>query len=171
MNIEMKVDDRTYFEEEQRIESGWMWFFALFFFITLMGIGIIFLIDEKTDWIKISFVLVVIVFSDVLILYLFKTMKLELAVTKKAFHYRFFAIMASKGTIDWTDVASVSLRKAPNRGYGKKLKFRYGEIYTMNTKTGVELEMKNGKKKFFSLKDPDSFKSSLQKIEIPIQTT
>lgn len=165
----MKVDDRTYFEEEQRMNSGWMWFFALFFCITLAGIGIVLMVDAETDLTKVAVVIGSIVFSDVLIFYIFKTMKMELAITKKGFHYLFFAMIAQKGVIDWNEVENISIRKSPYRSYGKKHKFRYGEVYTMNTKTGVELQLKNGKKKFFGLKDPDAFKSGFQKLNLPMQ--
>jgi hypothetical protein len=165
----MKVDNRTYFEEEQRMNSGWMWFFALFFCITLVGIGAVLLVDKETDLTKVAIVIGSIVFSDVLIFYIFKTMKLELAITKNGFHYVFFAMIAQKGMVDWNEVEKVSIRKSPYRSYGKKHKFRYGEVYTMNTKTGVELEVKNGNRKFFSLKDPDAFMSGFQKLNLPMQ--
>ena len=135
----------------------------------MVGAGIPFFFDKEADLTKVSVVLGAIVFSDVLILYLFKTMKLEMAITKGGLHYRFFAMLASSGIIQWTDVASISFRKSPHRGYGKKYKFRYGEVITMNTKSGVELTMKNGKKKFFSLKDPDAFRSGFHKLNLPIE--
>src|SRR5688572_4022738 len=109
----MKVDDRTYFEEEQRMDSRWMFFFVLFSFLLLAGIAVAFLVDKETDWTKITIVLASILFSDILILFLLKTMKLDLAITKNGLHYRFFAMVASQGVVNWNEVAAISLRKAP----------------------------------------------------------
>ena len=164
----MKVDDRTYFEEEQRMNSNWLWFFVIFSFISLMVLGVTFLIDKETDWIKVAIVLGAITFSDVLIIFLFKTMKLELAITKNGLHYSFFAMVTNKGIVPWSEVSALSFQKAPRRGYGKSYKFRYGEVYAMGTRKGIELELKNGKKKFFTLKDLDSFRSGFEKLNLPL---
>jgi hypothetical protein len=165
----MQIEERTYFEEEQRMDSRWMWFFVLFASISTTALIVGFIFNEEADWLKIGIVSTAIVFSDVLIFYLFKTMKLELALSKKGFHYRFFAMMVSQGIIGWSEITGITFRKSPARGYGKKLKYPYGEIYTMNTKTGVELHLNNGKKKFFSLKDPDAFRTAFNKLELRIR--
>jgi hypothetical protein len=165
----MKVDDRTYFEEEQTMDSKWMWFFVVFCFTTVMAFAVVFLFNEGVNWLMMGLTIGIMVLTDLFILYVFKTMKLELALTKKGFHYRFFAVFASTGAILWNDVSGVKITKAPHRGYGRKLKYKYGEVVTMNTKSGVELQMKNGKKKFFSVQDPDAFKIAFHKLELPIR--
>jgi hypothetical protein len=60
----------------------------------------------------------------------------------------------------------LNIRKSPIKGYGKSKKWRYGDVYTMNTKMGLELIYKNGKKQYFSLKDADEFKKAFKKLEL-----
>jgi len=164
----MQIDERTYYEEEQRMESRWIWFFFAFFFISILGIGIGILLNEPAEWRIVLLVLGIIVLSDTGVLLLFRSLKLEIAISKKGFHYNFFALFSNKGTIEWNEIEKISLTKSPYRSYGKKYSFKNGQVFTMNTKMGVKMDLKNGRKKFFSVKDIDDFRSSYKKLELPL---
>lgn len=165
----MQIDEKTYFEEEQKMDSKWIWFFVLFFCLLLAGVGVAFLLDDnsKTNVPKISWTLGIIVLSDLFLLYIFKTMKLEIALSKKGFHYSFFALLTSKGIIEWNQISKISITKSPYKSYGKKYSFKNGEVYTMNSKMGVTLVLLSGKKKFFSIQDIDTFRSAYTKLQLP----
>lgn len=162
----MQIEDRTYFEEEQKMEATWLLIFILISSISMMAIAIAFLYNDNADWTSIGIVIGAILLSDGIMIVLFKTMKLNLAVTKKGLHYRMNTANRKNKILLWDEVISMGLRKSPASGYGKKIKFRYGEVYAMNLKQGIEFNLKNGKKMFFSLKDPDEFIRSVKKLEL-----
>ncbi len=165
----MKVDERTYFEEEQKMDSKWMWIFALVFSTILGVVGICYLIGSKENTLTITLVLSSIALSDILIIYLFKTLKLEIALSKKGFHYYSYALIVSKGNIDWKDISAISIIKSPYNSYGKKYSFKNGKVYTMNSKVGVAIQLLNGKKLFFSIENVDAFRTAYQKLQLPLK--
>lgn len=165
----MKVEDRTYYEDEQKMEANWVLFIIVIMSLSILGIAIGVMIHDKAEWVSICIVAGAILFSDSLIIFLFKKMKLELAVTKKGLHYNMATFISKNNFVSWADVSSLCIRKSPASGFGKKTKFRYGEVYAMNLKKGLELSLKNGKKKFFSLKDSDEFLRSFRKLELAIE--
>ncbi len=165
----MQIEERTYFEEEQKMESKWMLFLILGSSVSMMTIAIAFLYNDNADWISIGIVVGAILLTDVIMILLFKNMKLNLAISKKGLHYRMNTVNAKNKLLSWDEVTLIGLRKSPATGYGKKIKFKYGEVYAMNLKEGVEFGLKNGKKIFFSLKDPDEFMRSIRKLELNIQ--
>jgi len=162
----MKVEEKTYYEEEQKMDSKWIWIFALLFAAIIGVIGIAFLVDKEKDPLKISLVLGIIGLSDVLLIFLFKRMTLEIALSKKGFHYYSYALFVTKGTIEWNDISKIAIIKSPYDGYGKKHSFKNGQIFTMNSKLGVAIHLLNGKKKFFSVKDVDAFRTAYSKLQL-----
>lgn len=162
----MQIEDRTYFEEEQKMEANWILVFILISSISMMAISIALMFDENANWTSIGIVIGSILFTDIIMVLLFKTMKLNIAISKKGFHYRMNTVNRKNKLLLWDEIASMELRKSPARGYGKKYKFRYGEVYAMNLKQGIEFNLKNGKKIFFSLKDPDEFMRTVRKLEL-----
>lgn len=165
----MKVEDRTYYEEEQKMEANWILFIVVAMSLSILGIAIGVMIHDKEEWASIAIVAGAIIFSDLLIVVLFKRMKLELALTKKGLHYNMTTMAGKNKFLSWEEVSSITIRKSPASGFGKKNKFRYGEVYAMNFKKGVELSLKNGKKKFYSLRDSDEFLRSFRKLELAIE--
>ncbi len=165
----MQLEDRTYYEEEQKMESNWMLIIILVMTISSLAIAVGVLYSSNTDWLQIGIVAAAIIFSDLFIIVLFKSMKLELAITKKGLHYKMVPMAGKQAMVEWDSVIAMSIKKSPARGYGKKVKYKYGELYTMNMKHGLELTLQNGKKKFFSLKDADEFKKAFRKLELPLQ--
>ena|SRR5687768_12766762 len=165
----MQTEERTYYEENQKLEADWIIYFIIISSISAIAIAVGFLYSAKSDWTEIMIVIGAILFSDSLIIFLFKSMRLELALSKKGLHYRMFPGGGKIKLVSWSEVSAISIRKSPAKGYGKQQKFRYGEVYDMNLKQGVELVLSNGKKKFFSLKDPDEFKKSYKKLELSMQ--
>ncbi len=164
----MQLEDRTYYEEEQKMEANWMLILILFTSISAIVIAVAFLYNSKAEWLQISLVAGAIIFSDALMVFLFKTMKLELAIVKNGLYFKMFP-STKNHFIDWNDIAALSIRKSPVKGYGKTKKWRYGDVYAMNLKVGLELIFKDGKKKFFSLKHPDEFKKAFRKLELHLQ--
>lgn len=165
----MRIEERTYFEEEQKMESRWLLILIIASSISMLTIAIAYLYKDHADWTSIGLVIGAILFTDAIMLTLFKIMKLNLAVSKKGLHYRMNTVNTKNKLLPWDEVTSIGLRKSPATGYGKKIKFRYGEVYAMNLKQGVEFTLKNGKKIFFSLKDPDDFMKAVRKLELNLQ--
>lgn len=165
----MQIEDRTYYEEEQKMEATWLLILILVMTISSLVIAVAVLYNSKAEWIMIGFVAFTILFTDAVIIYFFKNMKLEIALTKKGLCYKMSPSGSKYKYVDWTEVSSICIRKSVASGYGMKKKFRYGDVYSMNFKMGVELSLNNGKKKFFSLKDPDEFKKAFRKLELPIE--
>ena len=151
------------------MESNWILILIVATSISSLAIATAVLYNSKAGWLQIGIVAAAIVLTDALIIFLFKSMKLELALTKKGMPYKISPLGSKGNIIIWAEVDAMCIRKSPATGYGKKYKFRYGEVYAMNLKTGVELTLKNGKKKFFSLRDPDEFKKGFKKLELNLQ--
>lgn len=165
----MQIEDRTYYEEEQKMEATWILILILAMSTTSLVIAIVVLYNSRAGWLQIGIVTAAIVFTDAFIIFLFKYMRMELALAKNRFYFRTYPSFVKIGFVNWDEVNAICIRKSPATGYGKKYKFRYGEVYAMNLKPGVELTLKNGKKKFFSLKDPDEFKKGFKKLELNLQ--
>ena len=165
----MQIEDRTYYAEEQKMEANWILIFIVFTSISTLVVVIAVLYNSNAPWFQIGMVAGAILFSDLIIVMLFKTMKLELALTKKGLHYKMFPLGSKVNLVDWKEVTAICIRKSPASGYGKRKKYKYGDIYAMNLRTGVELTLTSGMKKFFSLKDPVEFKKGFRKLELNIQ--
>lgn len=164
----MQIEDRTYYEEEQKMESKWILILILVMSLSSLVIAVAVLYSSKAELYLIGIVAGAILFSDALVIFLFKAMKLEIALTKKGFCFKMSPSGNKNKCVDWSEVSAICIRKSPASGYGKKQKFRYGVVYAMNLKPGLELSLTNGKKKFFSLKDPDEFKKAFRKLELPL---
>ncbi len=165
----MHIEERTYYEAEQKMEANWILIFILISSISTMAIAVALLYKEDPDWLQMAIVVGAILLGDAFVIFLFKTMKLYLALSKRGFHYKMKLGNNKDNFISWQDVTEISIRKSPATGYGRKNKWKYGEVYAMNLKQGVELCLKNGKKKFFSLKDPEEFKRAFRKMELHLQ--
>ena len=165
----MNIEDRTYYEEEQKMQGKWILVFILISSISALTLAVSFLYSEHANWTLVSIIAGSIVLTDAFAIIMFRSMKLQLALTKKGLHYHMVIVAAKDRFLDWAEVETISIRKAPTSSYGKHYKFRYGEVYTMNLKRGVEFSLKNGKKKFFSLQDPEEFIRSVRKLELNVQ--
>lgn len=162
----MQIEERIYYEEEQKMEANWILIFILISSISSMAIAVAFLYKDDPDWLQIGIVAGAIILSDIFIIVLFKTMKLELSLSKKGIHYKMTYGSFKHQLVAWDEVDAISIRKCPVSGYGKQRKWKYGDVYAMNLQLGVELLLKNGKKKYFSLKQPDEFKKAFNKLEL-----
>jgi hypothetical protein len=167
----MQIEERIYYQEEQKMDANWIVIFVLISSITTLAIAIISLYNDHRPWVEIVLVVGAILLSDVLVVLLVKTMRLELAISKKGLHYK-MTIMAGKTRfINWAEVEGLHIRKSPATGYGKHYKFRYGEVYSLNRKKGVEISLKSGKKKYFSLKDADEFIRTIKNLDLKLPIT
>jgi hypothetical protein len=167
----MQIEERVYYEEEQKMESNWIILFILFSGITTLAITMFYLYNEKGKWVEMGIVAGAILFSDGLIVLLLKTMRLNLAICKKGLHYKMTIFTGTSRLLNWEEVVGLHICKPPTTGYGKHYKFRYGEVYSLNRKKGVEISLKNGKKKFFSLKDVDAFIRSVKNLDLKLSIT
>lgn len=161
----MQIEERTYYEDEQKMEANWILIFIVFSSLSTLAIAIGFMYNENADLMSLLVVAGSIIFTDILIVLIFKNLKLYTALSKKGFHYNWSLFGGQYKLIEWLEIENLSIKKSPYRGYGRKTIFKYGESYTMNLKEGLELTLKNGKKKFFSLKDSEEFKRAFNKLE------
>lgn len=164
----MRLSERTYFEDTVKMDAIWVVIFILVSSIGTLAISIAAIMDDVSkSWTEIGVVTGVILLSDTFIVLLFRNMRLEIATTKLAFHYRMFPIGKMKSIL-WNEIVSVRSHKMKNSGYGKKYKMKYGTAYIMNTKPGIEFTLSSGKKLFVSVNDAEDFKRSIRKLELPL---
>jgi hypothetical protein len=165
----MHIEEKLYYKEEQKMEANRVLIFILISTLSTLAITIAFLYNGNADWLMIGIVASVMLFADVMIFLVFKRSRLDLAVTKEGLYYKMTIFSSKTHLLDWKEVSAASIRKPPVKSFGIKYKFRYGQVYTMNLRQGLELKLKDGKKKFFSLKDPDEFKKAFRKLELQLE--
>jgi hypothetical protein len=164
--LKMHIEERTYYEDEQKMEANWILVFIVVSSLSTLAIAIGFMYNENADLTSLIAVAGSIIFTDMLIVFIFKTLKLSTALSKKGFHYKWSLMSGPMKMIEWHEIENIAIKKSPYKGYGRKTSLKYGDSYTMNLKEGLALTLKNGKKKFFSLKDSEEFKRGFNKLEI-----
>ena len=110
----------------------------------------------------------VAVIGPLLVGALFYFMKLETRVDGTGIYYRFFPLHLTEQTILWDEVASVTLRKYNSLkeygGWGLRYSFKKGRAVNIKGKTGLQLELKNGKKLLIGTQKPEELKQVLQEL-------
>jgi hypothetical protein len=94
----MLIEDRTYYEDEQKMEANWILIFIIISGVSSVCIASAFMFNSKADWLEISIVAAAIIFTDALVIFILKSMKLELALVKKGLYFK-MSPAAKKGFI------------------------------------------------------------------------
>jgi hypothetical protein len=167
----MEINEKIWWEESQKFRENWVWQLVIVSSLTSVGIVIGMMVSEHAEWYAIAIPVGLIVLMDSLVIAIFRTMRLDLAVTRKGLCYRMWP-RRTYLCIGWNEIKEIQLKKPPaTAGYGKKFVPGYGKVYSMGRGKGLELHLQNGKKIFFSTQQPDLFRSVLQKAEIQIPVT
>lgn len=111
------------------------------------------------------------------ILYIIRSrMLLEIIVTKTAFTYRYKVFSVKENSFLWNDVQLVEIKKYPytatRPGEQNKIYTKGQDVYVMTVDMlGVEIKMKDGQYKFFTLKDPDTLLKAIRSCDSNVQLT
>lgn len=164
----MQIQDRTYYEDQVKMDAQWVIIFILVSSIGTLAIALtVMLNDEIKKWTEIAIVTATIVITDGIIIMLFRKLSLSITTTKLALNYK-ISPMGKHHVLAWTDIHAIRIHKMKSTSYGKQHKWKYGTTIIMNNKPGIEFELKSGKKLFLSMNDAEEFKRSIRKLELPV---
>ncbi len=135
------------FEEKQRFTQWWLWILLLA--VTLIPVyGIykqIFLNVQFGDNPMPNTGLVILLVCMLAFVLFFWKIELRTSIDKETIRIWFFPI--TKKEIKWKEVAQATIvNYGFVGGYGIRLGTKYGTVYNTSGKTGLALQLKNGKK-------------------------
>lgn len=98
-----------------------------------------------------------LVYVSIPIILLFTFSLLKLNLTKSYFEYSFFPFTFTSKKIEWNEIRDIKIVQTDPifdfGGWGIRLSRKYGKSFIMGNNNIVFLQLKNGKKRSFSIKD------------------
>jgi len=156
-----------YFKESQKVNLGWKWILFLGLYALMIWALLEQFSEQKYDVtgvISIVFSIVIIIFFNILILY----MKLETEMNEHSIRYQFKPFHRKPRIIELRDVSEIYLRQfKPYKeygGYGIQRKIKYGQSYTVEGRNGLQIIMKNGKKILVGTQKSKELEALLKKL-------
>ncbi|SHK52842.1 hypothetical protein [Chryseobacterium polytrichastri] len=100
-----------------------------------------------------------IVYITVPLILLFTFSLFTLNLTTSYFEYSFFPFTFKSKKIEWSEIKKIQIVKTNPLfdfgGWGIRLSGKYGKSFIMGNKDIIFLQLKNGKKRSFSIKDKE----------------
>lgn len=165
----MEIDERIYFEEEQRMNQKWVWLLIGIMGLSTVIILVVMLIDSDVSLTLVLGIMGFMLLLNTFAVMMFKATRLNLAITRKGIYCKISPNTAKPRFTSWDDVTSVKITKSPVTGVGHQKKYKYGEAFVMKMGQGIELVLKDGKKRFFSCVETNDFLKCVHKLELPVE--
>lgn len=112
----------------------------------------------------------IIVYITVPLILLFTFSHFTLNLTKSYFEYSFFPFTFKSKKIEWNEIKEIQIVKmnplSDFGGWGIRLSGKYGKSFIMGNNDIVFLQLKNGKKRSFSIKDKEKLINFFNKNNI-----
>lgn len=135
------------FNEIQRFRNTWFWFAVAVGAFILIANMLVFKETLSNTSPAIYFLMLVSVLGASLI---FWFMKLNTHIDSTGISVKFFVIFQSKNEWKWGEIQRAYVREykplLEYGGWGIRYSWRNGRAYNVQGKTGLQLELKNGKK-------------------------
>ncbi len=155
------------FNEKQKFK--WWVFLILFFALGTVLSGIIINLFNDTPQpvgIGNSVAILFGVSVSVVLIVLFAVANLKIEIDEFYLTYQFFPFHFSKKKIHWEDVKRAYIRTykplIEYGGWGIRYSFKNGTAYNLSGKTGLQLELKNGKKILFGTQRQEDLQQVMQ---------
>lgn len=144
------------FYEEQKIDTKWLLIAVAVLFLP----PVIFALTVKGG-ISIS---ILIALPIAILLFL---IKLKTQVNKDGITLQFIPIIITPKKINWEEIQTAVIRNYKPiweyGGWGLRVSFKHGIAYTVKGKTGLQLNLKNGKQILIGTQKPDELQSAINK--------
>ena len=148
------------FKENQKVDSIWP---LSILALVLVGNWWLYF---KMGYQDISFFFITLATISLLCLFLL-VLRLQTVIDDEGIHYKMFPFHFKWQTIAWNDIQNLEIRTyRPLKEFGGwGLRFgQSGKAYTISGKTGLQLQLKNGRKVLFGTQKADVMKSYLQEM-------
>ncbi len=155
---------KTYFSETQRFTQWWLWL-ILIGITSIPVIGIyqqIFMKQPFGDNPMSNVGLIVFAVFILLILALFRWMKLEITMDDEGIKMKFYPFTSKN--IKWSEIKSAELVKYGFVGYGIRYGSKYGVVYNTKGREGIAIETKSGAKLVIGTQLKNEVNSILHKL-------
>lgn len=151
------------FEETQYFRQWWLWLIiigsAASPFITTLWAG-------HSIHTSLLFTLI----TPVLLIVLFRILRLDTIVDSTGIHYRFFPFHTKMQDVLWEDLTAAYIRQykpiAEYGGWGIRYGFKSKKAFNVAGNMGLQLEFKNGKSLLIGTQKPDELQNLLTYLNI-----
>ena len=146
-----RVTNAFLFRESQQIRQGWIWLVMIlgYAFAIAMILTQVPITDAESARAK-SIGVVTILFTGFIAFGLMYFLRLDTAVDEQGLYVRFAPFERRFRIYHWGEIQHAGVRKFPIHHVGKLGKLSKSKSYSMGTRMGLQLYMKNGARIFVS---------------------
>lgn len=158
------MEQKILFEEEQRFTHWYIWI-LLFGLLCIPIYGVLQQLVLKQpfgDKPMSDLGLVILLFGQLALCFLFWIMKLETTISKEKISIRFFPFVAK--TIQWDEVEQAEIVKYRFVGYGIRIFTSYGTVYNISGNKGMALTLTNNKKLLIGTQKPHELEDVIHSV-------
>lgn len=161
---QVEVSGKIFFEETQQFRVKWVWAIIILCVVSSMGITVGVAMTEKGNMREGLIALAITAPIELIMLYLFYVVRLEIAVTSEGIYYRWWPFQRKPRFISKTAIAAIEIKKGPGMQYGVHRVPGYGKVHNTGPGEGLQFVLHDGKKLFLGSGMPASFSQALARI-------
>jgi hypothetical protein len=156
------------FNETQRFRPWWMWLIISIVFIFPVAVFVYYIVTDPavTYAPPTNGVAIAVAVISFLLLFLFLSVRFDLAIDDAGVSYRFFPVHLKMQQVSWKDIQHAEIRETPGIRRASGIRYRAGgdTLIGLASKAALSLHLDSGKKLMLGTRRPDELKRLLDHL-------